>query len=255
MRFLWKNYIKDTELLPSSSKVGFDIGDVKIPQRVRWFEFDGNDESLVIDQTELRPVEYFLVDVGNLTPGAVVTLEGNFTNSWTTPDFSTTLDYQKTVFMKEFDTRSYRFWRLSISEPTVTSIRIGFVSIGFNALQLPPLVSGASLFYNSTNESSFSLSGQVRGSVGYEYLNTSFDYTAIHETEYDINGRTVAGRKGILEFWSNMRNTNPFWCILWENNIDEYPPLLCVLDQTRLDFEKELGLKEYSTTLTLREVI
>lgn len=65
-----------------------------------------------------------------LSPEAVIRLQGNITNDWTSPAYTTTLTYDDQMILKidttEFDTTPYRYWRLSISDQNA----LGYIEIG-----------------------------------------------------------------------------------------------------------------------------
>ena len=255
MKFYWTNFIDQADFYPSSTKIGYDVSVLKNKQRGRVFDFDDNDVSLRIDLKEAKPVEYFIMDVGNLTPGSIVTLKANDDDDWIDPPFETMLDYQGTCFMAEFEIQPYQWWRLEIQDVYVDTIRFGTISIGFSPLQLPGIRENALLFFNTTNTNQTSISGQIYPSPGYEYLDTTFIFSTIKEDNYNVGDLTISSRYEVQSFWSECRNILPYWAILWENNIEEFPPLYVINEQNDLTFEKQLGKGEFQFDLRIREVL
>jgi len=253
MRYYWQSLIDDTTLTASSSPVGQDIDNLKVPQLARDYTFSSNNESVVIAFSVATEIKSFIVDRGNLTAAATVTLQGNATDAWGAPSYSQAMTYTGTAFYLDLD-ETYKYYRLKLVDAAVTTISIGYIHLGPEYTQMPPISNGAQLFYATTNEPSFSISNQVFANEGYEYLETTFEFTNISDSAQTILGKTIATRSEILVMWSAIRNTQPLWAMLWEENLDVFPPVFCVLNQSNLNMQKQLGKQEYKTQITLREV-
>lgn len=254
MKIFYNNKIYDSILTPSSSFIGQNVENLKVPQLAKTFTFNGNDESLVVDLENVENIKSFIVDRGNLTPSAVLTLEANTTGDWSAPAFTIPLIETESSYYNLFD-ESYRWWRLRIDDSTITNVTIGFIHMTETVLQMPGIDPEVDLEYNTTSESSFSVSGQVFGNTNYGYLQTAFEFPMIYETSIPgPKGIMVAGRKGVLDLWKTVENNKPFWVFLWENNLDEYAPVFCVLNQSSLIMNKKERGRYYSTIITLREV-
>lgn len=81
-----------------------------------------NKEWVLFDMRTSEPIDscILLWPIGDykLSSDAVITVEANATNNWSTPAFSTTLtfDNKNEVALKFFTPQSYRYWRLVIED-------------------------------------------------------------------------------------------------------------------------------------------
>jgi hypothetical protein len=149
----------------------------------------------------------------------------------------------------------YRYFRLVLDDSSVTKIRIGYIVISEEPyLQMPSISPESEIYYSTTSDNSLSIGGQVFSSEGYNYMQTKFMFPQIGESSTTILGETIANRLEILEMWRYVQNITPIWVMLWANNLDEHPPLFCIIDQNQLFFKKLNYGKYYSTDITLREV-
>lgn len=88
--------------------------------------------NLVIDAKNVRTATDIVI-VGNNVTNEMnfnqVTLEGNPTNEWSSPAFSTTIsdiDYEENIVFKSFTQQSFRFWRIVASS---TSGFVGYSNV------------------------------------------------------------------------------------------------------------------------------
>ena len=257
MRLYFSNYIQsNTVLTPSSSAANQDVDILKQPHLTSTFDFGSNTANLIIDFLEDKNIGSCVIDIGELTGLGTYTLEGNSSDVWTSPAFSTSLIVTETMLYADVDDEEYRYWRIVFSDSV--DIKIGWVQLGAGYLQMPGVSLTTTLSYKSTSSRSLSISGQVYGDLGYQYLETSFDFVNIGETETMFaDGTLVAGRVEMLNMWKEVEGVKPIWCILWEKNISLYPPVFCVLNQSSIDFNKEIyksGGFTYKTKLNIMEV-
>jgi hypothetical protein len=257
MRIYYSNLIQTATLIPSSSDVNQDVERLKQPHLASIFRFGGDDENLVIDLQSAQNIKSFIVDIGNMTGQGTYTLEANTTDEWTSPIYSSSLLTTDTMFYLDLD-ETYRYWRLKITDVGVGKLEIGYVQIGGEYLQMPGISLDTTLSFTTTSQQTLSISGQVYGDEGYQFLQTTFNFPNISETAgIGPAGVAVAGRQEILQMWEDVENINPVWVVLWEKNIDDYAPVFCVFNQSSLQFKKKTyksgGLK-YETSLNLLEV-
>jgi len=253
MRFFYNNKIEDTTLTASSNGGDYNIDDLKVAQLARLYGFADNDESVIIAFTEATNIKSFIVDIGNMTSTATITLEGNATNVWTAPSYSQELiitDSSAYLIMDE----TYQYYRLVMDDSSISAIEIGYLFLDSGYLQMPAISPQAELNYNNTSASTISLSGQVFGDNGYDFLDTTFNFPQIGEDANMINGVSVATRKEIIELWQTVKNNTPFWVFLYENNLDEIAPLLGIISGSALKFKKLGYGKYYSTQIRITEV-
>ena len=254
MRIYGNNIISDTTLTASSSKAGYDVDNLKVGQLGKRFSFDGNGGTILIGLIVSTNIKHCLIDVGNMSSSATVTLEGNTTNVWTSPPYTKTLAYTESSFYADIN-ETYQFWRLVVEDTTKTSVEFGYISIGGSYTQMPIIDYNAEIFYTTTATNSMSIGGQVYGDDGYEYLETTFSFPQIEESSTAFNGVTVATRKEIKDLYLSLKNITPIWVMLWANNLDEYAPVFCIFNQDKISFKKTDYTKVYSTELSLREVL
>ena len=254
MRIYGDNIISDTTLTASSVKAGYDVDNLKIAQLGKRFSFDGNSGTILIGLIVSTNIKHCIIDIGNMSSSATVTLEGNSTNVWTSPPYTKSLTYTESSFYADIN-ETYQFWRLSIEDTTKTSVELGYISIGGAYTQMPMIDYKAEIFYKTTAQNSISIGGQIYGDDGYEYLETTFKFPQIEEASTTFNGVTVANRKEIKALYLELKNITPFWVMLWAENLDEYAPVFCIFNQNKISFMKTDYTKVYSTKLSLREVL
>ena len=115
--------------------------------RSQLWESTGLVEEIIYDFIYQRPVGFVGmigphdVDFG-ITQAAVVTVEGNNINDWSSPPFSKTLSVTDDGAMAFLDTESeppeYRFWRIAIDDSTssATAVSLGYLYLGdYKALE------------------------------------------------------------------------------------------------------------------------
>lgn len=254
MKLFWDNKIGDTILTASSTKTGYDIGNLKIPQLSKVFSFDGNSGSIVLSFSEATEIGYCIIDKGNMSDSVIGIFQGNNTDDWSDPSFSDSFNITETALWIELDSE-YKYYRIVLSDDNLTDLEFGYISIGPSGLQLPGVDPEADLYYNTTSENTISLGGQVYGDTGYEYLETAFNFPQIGEDNIIIRGKTCASRKDILKMWKAVLNITPIWAFLWSDNLDEHAPVFCILNNNSMQFKKLGYGKYYSTSINLRQVL
>lgn len=254
MRIYGENIISNAMLTPSSTKAGYSVENLKIAQLAKEFSFEGNTGNIVITLPQVENIKHCLVDIGEMSEDASVILEGNSSNDWASPPFSQALTLTESALYIDIE-ESYQYFRLVFSDPNISDVKFGVISIGGAFLQMPAISPKCEIFYSTTSENSTSIGGQVLGDEGYDYMETSFSFPMISEYPETFNGQAVATRKEIKALWINVKNIVPVWVFLWADNLDEFPPVFCLIDQKKLSFKKTTYEKIYATSLNLREVL
>lgn len=254
MRIYGNNILSDCLLTASSTKSGYAVGNLKVNQLGKDFSFDGNTGSIKMVFGSEENIKHCLVDIGKMSDEVVVTLEANSSDSWDSPLYSKELIYTESALYLDLD-ETYQYFRLVFSDENVTDIQFGVISIGGSYLQMPAVSPKCEIFYSTTSENSVSIGGQISGDEGYDYMETAFTFPMISEYPETFDGELVATRKEIKELWENVKNITPVWVFLWANNLDEFPPVFCIIDQKKLSFKKTTYEKIYSTTLNLKEAL
>jgi len=243
MRIYSSNHINEATLTASSSDINQDLERVKIAHLAQTFRFDGNDEWIKINLGESMDIKSFIVDRGNLTSTATVTLQANTTDSWTAPEYSQVLTETDSMYYTDLD-ETYQWWRLVIEDSSIVKISIGYIVIGDEYIQMPGIDPEVDLQYNTTSQRSISVSGQVFGNRGYRYLETTFSFPQFdNET-----------RKKLLAMWEDIENLTPVWVMLWANNLNDFEPIFAVIEDNSISFKKVEWGSYYSCDITVRQV-
>lgn len=195
--------LKDSRL----SRVGRTLDDA-----AQWVKFDlGSAAS----------VTHCIINGHNLTSGATVTLEGNATDVWTSPTVSESLTVADVIY-KTFTGASLRYWRITIDDASNpdTYIQIASVFLG-TALTLPGFDPAGSIFGKSSSTATRSISRQLYGQRRTQYK----------IAEIDIPTITYAQKLLIDACIQAVDVTEPFYFIIWENDVDIEPPVYMAFDE------------------------
>jgi len=250
----YKNYLEDAILTAENIPFDQDIYNLKIPHLSRTFSQVNNYPTLPfisMDLQSAKAVRSFIVDIGNLKSTTVVTLLAANNSSFTSPE-TFTLTYANTCFYWQNTTaKTYRYWRLRISDTSLSTITLGVINIG-DYLVLPGIDPGTTLSFNTTSSRDLSISGQTFGDLGYQYLSTTFDFPFVPETNWLYGGKTIANRKDIITMWETVQNSMPVWLFIWENSLSTVSPIFCVLNQSSIEFKK--SQLNWATSISFLEV-
>lgn len=186
----------------------------------------------------------------NLSDTATVNLYGNSSSDFTTPNYSTTMDVYEGRIVKFLD-EDYQYWRIEITDISVTQIELKYGFIG-EYTQMPPMDPNINLEYSTTSKVTFSQSGQTYGDKGYEVFSTSFTFPTITDYPREIDEQTIATRDEILLMWRFVEGITPIYIVIWENSMDKVPPILGIIDEDSMTFEKE-GVDTWSVSFGFRE--
>jgi len=254
MQIFYDNYISTSTLTPLNTPVFQDVEVLKIPHLSRTFTQDnsGDDPYIKIDLTEAKPIKSVIIDKGSLSSSSTVLLE------WSDDDFATTEDSAEMTFAdtcfywKDSTGLSYRYWRVTMTD-TADEITIGYIHIG-GYITLPGIDPNATLKYATSSTRQLSISMQTYGDEGLNYLATTFRFPAIPENAMVLNGETLATRKDIINIFQTVQNIHPIWLFIWEESLDKFPPVFCVIDQSSIDFQSSINRGLYSTDISFLEV-
>ena len=213
MRILNNNYVKTATITPytETPQYEFDTAfkDVRLTRVGR--TLDDTSQYIDFDLGSAKAVNYICVLAHNLTSSATVTIMANSTQSWSTPPVSENLTVADKIIYNFTATKTYRYWRLNISDSTNpdTYIEISKVYIG-DYIQLPYMAKNQKIPTASTSDVSESNGGQVFGNAGYFYQYGTINFSVIEDSEkltLDTLFRTVD--KYI-----------PVILLIWENDLD-----------------------------------
>ena len=252
MKIYYNNLIEESTLSTSSTFDGYSVDNLKTSRLSEQYKAKFISTTINITFLEVKDIQSFIIDRGELSDSATVTLQGNSISDFTSPPFEVSLVKTDTCFYIDIDV-SYQYFRLVIEdsvEPT-----FGYIHIGSKFLQMPRINPKVELFYNNTSEATISLSGQSYEDEGYEFLETNFDFPKIYEDNFVYRGELVANRQDILDMFRTIKSTTnqKIWVFIWSNDLDTIPPVFCILNQSKIKIKIE-DEGEYSTSLNIREV-
>jgi hypothetical protein len=171
-------------------------------------------------QTQGAMIDTFIF-TGNHGTGEMevssIVLEGNNVNSWTSPEFSLTLDEadgidrSENYGFKTFATKNYRYWRITISNTGNDFTEISNIFLG-NAVQFP--YNGISLGWEFTRIDNSSIT------VGRYFQK----YIDVLTQQKKITGNIELMNKEEMGDWLTMIDyagiTKPIWLII-DDSLDE----------------------------------
>lgn len=154
MRLMNQNYASQTAttITASSSKARFPVSNLKHPFRSKkWRSTSDTDQYVVFDLATTEAIDSIVIlwpieDGIRLSGSAVVKIQANATNIWTSPAVDQTLTINNTYVIAShfFSTdQSYRYWRVSISDPgnAYGCVELGVVWLG-KGLDIPSAQNG-----------------------------------------------------------------------------------------------------------------
>ena len=179
---------------------------------------------IVFSHTSAVAVAYACLYGTNLTSGATVKLEGNSSDSWSTPAVSLTLSYAEKAgtFLGSMASASYAYWRLTITDSgnSDSELTIPWFFYGI-ALTMPGMDLGQTLSRASNALSKKSAAGQLYGGKKLKPKSAEIVFNDIEDSE----------KKDIETFIDYCDITHPFIILVWENDLDVEPPIFVSLNE------------------------
>lgn len=245
MKLLYDNKILSATLDCSSENPDYPIENLQDTVLAKVYRSMTDDINITIDQ--ITTASYFAIMNHNLSESALITLQGNNSDSWVSPSFETTLTWKEGIIISHFAETTYNYWRLEIIDDDTGAdgyIQIGGLFIG-TYLQMPGMKKNQSIKDMTTSKSKISYSGQSYGNEGYEYRSFKVNFPQLSDTQ----------RTGIRVMWTNNKNIHPLICLIWANRQDLETPIYCVIDQTSIEIKRtESDNLPWETSLKFREV-
>lgn len=211
----------DSEAVSFSSEVeGYEATNTQDIHLSKYWKTTGiTDEWLKINGT-LTPQSAYIAGT-NLTSSAIVKIQGNDSDVWTSPTVDITLTLgENEIWSTTAEMTEQDYWRFSIVDTTnpVAYLTVGRAWIG-------PLLSVRGPYISfkenqvDTSATTLSISGQVYGDVGYRFKSYSLTYPWWNATEKtNIETFSLAVHKSQPIFIS-FGNIGPIYSIL-TNDID-----------------------------------
>lgn len=227
-------------LTATNENTAFPVENSQDIRLSRLFKTTDTDTAIVIDLGENLTATRFFLANHNLTSSAVITLEANATDVWTSPSYTNTIAYSADMIYKLFSTQTYRYWRLTISDATNTEGIIKFGGIFLGAYK--SITQFSHVLTNDridTTVQSRSNSGQVYNDVGYIYEKFDLNFPLITDAD-----------KVILEDFIDTNRMKPVYIMLDPDSVTEFKPIYGVI--SGIKFSRVYD-NFYTTTMTITE--
>ena len=248
MRIFWDNEINEDATLSVSSNEAAN------PKRFLydsylsnfWLATGNTSEYVQIDAGSGNTIDVNAVGIAghNLTSGATIKIQGNATDSWTSPSLDETITWQADTIMHfRASTAQYRYFRLSLADSGNSSnIQIGHLFFG-TYLQMPGFSSNVQIQENYEATRNINRAGGVKGSMDYYYRTVNVRFVDM----------TNSKRNDILTMMRSVYNYKPIYCAVWENDLTFEPPIYGVISGTAIQSLKSRGTT-FTFPLQIREV-
>jgi len=234
MIIAYKNKIDN--ITASSENPSYPIINALNVHLSKYWKSVGNNEWVKISYDSATNVDSVFIGGSNVTTNII--LEGNDTDSWSSPSFTTTLIKDDGIQYKTEIGESYKYWRLVINDSTIDVIKIGNIMFDDNHLFANPLYS-----FNEnridTSVIDYSASGQTYGDIGYIYRVLEMNYPIIDKDEKDL----------LIDIMETTHKVVPIY-VLFNN---DYPPLYCVIAED-IVYTHLKKLNMWTCKMILREV-
>lgn len=222
MFILYQNRVEGATITASTENPDYDFTTAFNDDRLSRVGRTVSDTSQIIifDLLSAVAVSKLMVEKHNLSASATITLEGNATNVWTAPTYTTSVTYNADYIYKDLGAnQTFRYWRLSISDASNPD---GYLEISkvFLGTHIAVYMDTAMTLDNDTNSTvAKSTSGQV-------YANRQLQFK---KAKFGLSDITPADRLLLKTYWNVVDICKPFWLIIWEESLDVEPPIYCNL--------------------------
>jgi hypothetical protein len=252
---LWENKVDEASLLTASTEVSnFPVDNIQNTVRQEtWRTEDITSENVVIDMgtgVTLLP-QSFCLSYHNLTSSAVVKLQANATDVWTSPSVNQTVSTSwvfntDTAFVLDLGLSvAYRYWRVVIEDTNNTDdyLEIGRIYLG-DFLEIDK---GASESFSEddkdTSNTDITISGAAYSDEGY--TSRIYDiffpwWESAKKLEIQTALRTV-------------KSVTPVFMIIDINNTDKIPIIYGILKNKPKSFNYLIN-QNWSSSWTIEEV-
>lgn len=194
-----------TTVTTSSNDPSFPGSNLRKPFRShKWRATDCDSESVTFDMLTTEAVDsvvlmWPLEDGIKLTPAAVVTIQANATNVWTSPAFEQVIPISDNYSIASlfFDTdKNYRYWRITIEDPTNPwgYVELGQVWIG-KSLPVEAAQNGFRFVLSDQSKITQTDFGHTYAdeyptlsSIAFSYAYLDYDAVVTLENAYRTNG-------------------------------------------------------------------
>jgi hypothetical protein len=182
----------------------------------------------------------------NLNSDAVIKIQGNATDVWTSPSVDVTLTWRdaQTIF-ETFTGGAYRYWRFYVDNSasgTDGYIEIGTLYIG-SVLDMPSMTPTISMDWNNNSLVEFSTSNNAFGDIRKAWLEYTIEFPTIINTK----------RKELIAALNLVQNVTPLFIAIFDDDKDFEEPFYGTITSTNLSFKKDRG-RLFQSSFSWREV-
>ena len=190
--FCYDNLLDGASITPSSQVGGFGIDNITHKWTSRsWRSASGSGtlvEYFVVNLGSAKSVDFFFVPWHNLSSNAVVKLQANSSNSWTSPPVDITLSVAESLFYSWSTPVSYQYWRLHLTDstPLTTYLEIGsWTFLGTKFQPTRNFSNSYSVTYNDLSTINRSRGGQLSSMLApkYKSMRLSFEYVTSQDAD------------------------------------------------------------------------
>ena len=202
-------------LTASDENPAFPVENSQDTRLSRLYKSTSTSINIVVDLGESLTATAFFLANHNLTSSATITIEGNATDSWTTPSYSNSITYSADIIQELFATQTYRYWRVVISDATNTDTFIKFGNI-FLGTYLSITNSSHNITVNDidTTTETVSQSGQRYRDIGYIYKQYQLNFPRITQTE----------KEALITLKASNRK-KPVYIMIDSTGVSEFTPI------------------------------
>lgn len=118
MKIIYNDVGLTGTMAASSEAAGYPIDNIRHPFRTKPWKSTGLEDNIVWDFSTPTTITCVSLINHNIVDGSTVKIQGNASDSWTSPSVNETLTYDADIMVKYFVGGAYRFWRLYISQTT-----------------------------------------------------------------------------------------------------------------------------------------
>lgn len=241
MKLTYQNHVDDYELTASESLNGYSVSNLQDPHLSKvWYVLNTTGWFQLDSITGLSPKSVFVAGT-NLTDTAVVKIQGNDTDVWTSPSVDETLVRVNDIYQLWGTLESYRYWRVSIEDTANSSLRVGRWWIGDVVEIYGPSLTFTEKYINNS-QTFISRSGQSYGNERYSFYAYEMGYPLLDNTE----------RQAIKDFADYVKKSKQFFTSFADKDDCTLGPFYMI--QTKdLEFVHLKTLDLWSTAMSFQQ--
>jgi len=256
MLVLYKNMLSDATITPTTEAIGYEasvsLKDTRMARKWRTTTAASVQQLVIVPTLDMVRAQYCIIGGHNLTSDATVILEGSDNGSsyttigtvapirvsnyledengdylvdetgalCVTYDYPSLLAVDNDLRALSFTMTGYKYYRISITDTTNADgyLEIGKIFLG-ESLELPQMMPEMEIPTTTTSDTSSSLSGQRYGDRRAQLKTASIKCPSIDNDN----------RSNINMWFNTVDIIDPFWLIVWEDDLWAEYPIYCAL--------------------------